>query len=53
MNEKVQSKKTDPSRRIDAALLEMAQDGLVSPETAEKITMRILGKNFPGRESAR
>jgi putative transcriptional regulator len=41
-------KKTDPGPRIDAALLELAQDGLVSPETAEKITMRILGKqNFP------
>jgi putative transcriptional regulator len=42
------AKKTDPRPRIDEALLEMAQDGLLRPETAEKITMRILGKNtFP------
>ena len=36
-------KKTDPSPRIDEALLEMAQDGLLSNKTADKITMRILG----------
>ena len=37
------SKKTDPSRRIDEALLELAGDGLVSRATGDKITMRILG----------
>jgi putative transcriptional regulator len=36
--------KTDPAPRIDAALLEMAQDGLLSPELSAKITMRALGK---------
>ena len=38
------AKKTDPGPRLDEALLEMARDGLLSPETADKITMRILGK---------
>jgi putative transcriptional regulator len=37
------SKKTDPSARIDAALLELAQDGLLSPELSAKITLRVLG----------
>lgn len=42
------AKKTDPSARIDEALLEMAQDGLLTKTTADKITMRILGKQtFP------
>ncbi len=42
------AKKTDPGPRIDEALLEMAQDGLLRKETADKITMRILGKKtFP------
>jgi putative transcriptional regulator len=36
-------KKTDPGPRIDEALLEMAQDGLLSKRTADKITMRVLG----------
>ena|SRR6266436_2203090 len=44
-------KKTDPSDRIDEALLELATDfrgSLVSEATADKITMRILGKkSFP------
>jgi len=44
-------KKNDPSARLDEALLEMAHDfggTLVSKETADKITMRILGKKtFP------
>jgi putative transcriptional regulator len=44
-------KKTDPSDRIDEALLELATDfrgSIVSEATADKITMRILGKqNFP------
>ena len=47
----VKTKKTDPSARIDEALLEMAQDfrgTVLSAETADKITMRILGKStFP------
>jgi putative transcriptional regulator len=40
-------KKTDPTERLDAALLEMANDfrgSLFSPELSEKITMRIRGK---------
>jgi putative transcriptional regulator len=37
------ARKTDPGPRIDEALLEMAQDGLLSKRTAVKITMRILG----------
>jgi putative transcriptional regulator len=41
---KAQRKMTDPSRRIDEALLELAQDGLLSPELSDKITMRVLGK---------
>jgi putative transcriptional regulator len=36
------AKKTDPARRIDEALLEMARDGLLGKATSEKITMRIL-----------
>ena len=38
------AKKTDPNPLIDAALLEMAQDGLLSKSLSEQITMRILGK---------
>ena len=38
------AKKTDPGPRLDEALLEMARDGLLRTETADKITMRILGK---------
>jgi|SRR5215831_20001016 putative transcriptional regulator len=38
------AKKTDPASRIDEALLEMARDGLLRKDTADKITMRILGK---------
>jgi len=38
------AKKTDPASRIDEALLEMARDGLLREDTADKITMRILGK---------
>jgi putative transcriptional regulator len=42
---------TDPHEGIDEALLEMAQDfhgSIVSDATADKITMRILGKkSFP------
>ena len=45
------TKKTDPGPRIDEALLEMAQDfrgTILSEATADKITMRILGKKtFP------
>jgi putative transcriptional regulator len=37
------AKKTDPGPRIDEALLEMAQDGLLSKRLADKITMRVLG----------
>jgi putative transcriptional regulator len=46
--------KTDPSARIDAALLELAEDfrgSLFSPELSDKITMRVLGKNA-GRKPA-
>ena len=35
------TKKTDPGPRIDEALLEMAQDGLLRKRTADKITMRV------------
>ena len=35
--------KTNPTSRIDEALLELAYDGLLSKKTANKITMRILG----------
>ena len=38
------AKKTDPNPRLEAALLEMVADGLVSPESGAKITARILGK---------
>ena len=38
------AKKTDPSARLDAELLEMVADGLVSPETGAKITARVLGE---------
>jgi putative transcriptional regulator len=45
------AKKTDPGPRIDEALLEMARDfrgSILSEATADKITMRILGKKtFP------
>jgi putative transcriptional regulator len=37
------ARKTDPGPRIDEALLEMAQDGLLSKRLADKITMRVLG----------
>lgn len=37
-------KKTDAAPRIDEALLELVQDGLVSKATADKITMRVLGR---------
>src|SRR2546423_14740662 len=37
------ARKTDPGPRIDEALLEMAQDGLLSKRLTDKITMRILG----------
>jgi len=35
-------KKTDPGPRIDEALLELAQDGLLTKRAADKITMRVL-----------
>jgi putative transcriptional regulator len=35
---------TKGNPRIDDALLELARDGLLSSETAEKITMRIMGE---------
>ena len=38
------SKKIDPTRRLDDALLELVGDGLVSRETGDKITLRILGE---------
>ena len=44
------AKKTKGNKRLDAALLEMAQDmrgTLLSEVTAEKITMRILGDKAP------
>jgi len=42
------AKKTDPHDRIEAELLEMAQSGLLTKATSDKITMRILGKKtFP------
>jgi putative transcriptional regulator len=34
---------------VDAALLDMAKDGLLSRKLSEKITMRILGANAPPR----
>lgn len=40
---KTEKKKSDPNPSLDAALLEMAQDGLLSPGLSEKITMRVLG----------
>ena len=43
MAKKTDAKSTDPNPGIDAALLEMAQDGLLSPKLSEKITMRVLG----------
>jgi putative transcriptional regulator len=41
-------KKTDPNPRLEAELFQMAGSGLLPKETADKITMRILGKQmFP------
>lgn len=38
------TKKIDPHPSIDDALLEMAQDGLLGKEVAEKITIRVLAR---------
>jgi putative transcriptional regulator len=35
--------------RLDAAIVEMAQDGLLSRELADKITLRVLGEKAPAR----
>lgn len=49
-------KKTDAKNRINEALLEMTQDfrgSVLSPEAADKITMRLLGKTrFPAATQA-
>jgi putative transcriptional regulator len=37
------STKTKENKRLNEALLEMAQDGLLSKRLADKITMRVLG----------
>ena len=34
---------------VDAALLDMAEDGLLSRQLSDKITMRILGNKAPAR----
>jgi putative transcriptional regulator len=47
MAKKTEKKKSDPNPSLDAALLEMAQDGLLSPGLSEKITMRLLGSKGP------
>jgi putative transcriptional regulator len=42
------AKTTDPTARLDAALLELAEDfggGILSKETVDKITLRVLGKS--------
>ncbi len=44
------AKKTDPNVRLDAELLEIAGDlrgTLLRKETADKITMRVLGRTMP------
>ncbi len=44
------AKKTDPNARLDAELLETAQDlrgTLLRKETADKITLRVLGRMMP------
>lgn len=41
--------KAKGSARLDAAMLEMARDGLLSRELAEKITLRVLGDKSPAR----
>jgi putative transcriptional regulator len=44
------AKKTDPNARLDAELLETARDlrgTLPRKETADKITMRVLGRTMP------
>ena len=44
------AKKTDPNARLDAELLETARDlrgTLLRKETADKITMRVLGRMMP------
>ncbi len=44
------AKKTDPNARLDAELLETAQDlrgALLRKETADKVTMRVLGRLKP------
>ena len=46
------TKKTKGNPRIDEALLELAQDfrgTLLTKETADKITMRILGDKAPAK----
>ena len=49
------AKKTDPNARLDAELLETARDlrgTLLRKETADKITMRVLGRTKPGKPGA-
>ena len=44
------AKKTDPNARLDAELLETARDlrgTLLRKETADKVTMRVLGRMMP------
>ena len=41
------NKRTKGNARLDEALLELAQDGLLSNGLSQKITMRVLGDNAP------
>jgi putative transcriptional regulator len=43
------TKKSKGNSRLDEALLEMAQDGLLSKALSDKITMRILGTDPPAK----
>ena len=41
------TRKPKRNAAVDAALLDMAQDGLLSRQLSDKITMRILGEKAP------
>jgi putative transcriptional regulator len=43
MAKKTDTKTSDPNPSVDAALLEMVEDGLLSPALSDKITLRVLG----------
>jgi putative transcriptional regulator len=44
LTKKIEVKTVDPNPSIDAALLELVHDGLLSKDLSDKITLRVLGK---------